>query len=91
MSDRYNSKIADWIGRLNKCDRYAVTISSTCTLFSVPEDQVGIQWRKHEDKHKAQIAHLGWWGFMATYFWHTALYGYNQNDMEVDARAAALQ
>lgn len=89
MSDIYSSKIAAFVGWLNKAPYgYAVTISSTCTLYSTPEVAVGSEWRKHEDCHKGQIAKLGWFNFMLQYFKYNLTVGYVNNPFEVDARAA---
>lgn len=92
MSDIYSSKIAAFVGWLNKAPfGYAVTISKTCTLYSTPEATVGTAWRAHEDCHKAQIAKLGWLKFMCLYFKYSLAVGYTNNPFEVEARAAAAK
>ena len=88
MGDRYNSKIAYFIGKLNDNPRYAVTISSTCTLYSVPESEVHERWRRHEDCHKKQIADEGWLKFMAKYLFFNITRGYKNNPYEIQARLA---
>jgi len=89
VSDKYNSKIAAFVGWLNKSPfGYAVTISSTCTLYSTPGAAVGSEWRKHEDCHKGQIKQLGWFTFMFRYFKYNLTVGYAENPFEVEARAA---
>jgi hypothetical protein len=89
MSDKYNSKIAAFVGWLNKSPYgYAVTISSTCTLYSTPAAAVGDAWRKHEDCHKGQIAKLGWFTFMYRYFKYNLSVGYVANPFETEAREA---
>ena len=92
MSDRYNNKIAKFVGWLNNSNRgYAVTITKNCTLYSSPLEQVGTIWRKHEDYHKLQIATLGWFKFMTTYFYYNLTKGYTNNPFEVAAREASLK
>lgn len=90
MGDIYNSKIASFVGWLNKAPfGYAVTISKSFTLYSTPEAAVGTAWRKHEDCHKAQIAKIGWFKFMYQYFKFSLTVGYTNNPFEVEAREAA--
>lgn len=92
MSDKYNSKIAAFVGWLNKSPYgWAVTISSTCTLYSLPKGMVGNNWRVHEDCHKLQIAKLGWFRFMYRYFKYNLTVGYSANPFEVEARAAVAR
>ena len=87
--DRYNSKIARVIGWLNKAPYgYAVTISGTCTLYSVPKEQIGSRWRKHEDCHQDQIKKLGWFTFMGMYLVESIGNGYKNNCFEIEARQA---
>ena len=91
MSDKYNSKIASWIGRLNKKPEWAVTISSTCTLYSVPESQVTDRWHKHENCHKSQFVAAGSTAkFLFDYAVESAKNGYDGNKYEIAARLAAL-
>lgn len=89
MSDRYNSKIAGLIGKLNGCSsNYAVTISKSCTLYSVPKSMVCDEWRRHEDKHKEQFAIRGWWHMITAYFIRIKNEGYYNNQFKIDAREA---
>lgn len=91
MSDTYNSKIADLVGKLNKTQfkGFAITISSTSTWYSVSKEIVDQypKWRKEEDCHKAQIAKEGWFKFFTTYFWQNWTVGYEKNKYEVEAKA----
>jgi hypothetical protein len=90
VADKYNSKIASLVGWMNKAKGgYAVTISSACTLYSVPQERVNPQWRLHEDCHKAQITCMGWFAFMYDYLRQSLAFGYMDNKYEVEARRAA--
>lgn len=86
--DKYNSKIAKLIGKINGCDHYAVTISSTCTLYSEPKDYVmdNLTWVRHEGIHKAQYIRYGWFGFIIRYLWYSLRFGYTRNPLEREAR-----
>jgi len=42
---------------------------------------------RHERCHVAQWERLGW-RFLPLYLWYTLRYGYRQNPLEVEARAA---
>jgi hypothetical protein len=90
--DKYNSKFARWVGELNDSgDRFAVTVSSTCTLYSCDSQRVTETWRKHENIHKEQIKRLGWIRFMVTYFYYNMRIGYQYNPFEVEARNGSLE
>lgn len=82
MSDKYNSKIAWLFGFFNGNTSYAVTISSTCTLYSVDKEKVGAEWRRHEDRHKKRIRRMGWCNHMTTYIWQMMTKGYNKSELE---------
>jgi hypothetical protein len=87
MPDRYNSRIAKIIGKLNGATQaFAVTVSSTCTLYNCAEYQVSPAHRRHEACHKRQYAALGW-RFLPIYIWELRR-GYRMNKFEVEARAA---
>lgn len=90
MSDKYNSIIASVIGNMNGSTDYAVTISSTCTLYSVPREYVDAKWRKHEDIHKEQIKKTGWLKFMYRYLKYSIKYGYTNNPYEQEARGEVV-
>ena len=94
--DRYNSKIAEIVGRLNGTkppDGFAVTISATCTLYSLSKEYVdnALPWRKHEDCHKKQIKDEGWFTFMAKYLFFCITRGYLNCPYEIEARLAAIK
>jgi hypothetical protein len=86
--DHYNSKTACLLGKLNRSQHYAVTISSTCTLFAESEEFVLAvpECRRHETVHKDQYERYGWFGFMARYLWWSLRYSYQDNPLEKEAR-----
>jgi hypothetical protein len=85
MSDKYNSKIAAFLGHLNKAPYgYAITVSKDTTWYSVPEGMVGQVWRTHEDCHKRQYQTVRW--FRIKYIWELITKGYWNNKYEVEAR-----
>lgn len=84
MQDIYNSKIAKMLAWLNKADTYAITISSTCTLYSVAEDKVSDNWRWHEGVHKDQIKRRGWWRFFPRYIYYLWKYSYKTSPFEIE-------
>ena len=43
---------------------------------------------RHEQAHWEQYKRMGFLGFYVTYLWYTIRYGYWNNPMEVEARAA---
>jgi hypothetical protein len=87
MSDSYNSRIARFVGWLNRAKfGYAVTISSTCTLYSCAPEQVTADWRRHELVHQRQYRELGWYTFMRRYLWYNLTKGYQSNPFEIEAR-----
>jgi hypothetical protein len=88
MADRYNSKIAKALSVLYGYPVYAITVSSTTTWYSCTSDEVSRRMRKHEDQHKVQYAQLGRINFWIEYMWESALFGYNNNRFEIEARAA---
>jgi hypothetical protein len=88
MSDKYNSYIAKILGKINGYERFAITISSTCTLYSVSENEITERWRKHEDRHKLQYKQNGWFKFVFLYLYYLIRDGYTNNPFEIDARAA---
>ena len=80
--DRYNSKIAGLVGKLNGHDKWAVTISATCTLYSCEYLDITPRWYAHEEMHKQQIIKEGWFKFMVKYFWYNITVGYKSNPYE---------
>ena len=86
MSDKYSSRLAGLLGKINKKQTFAVTISKTTTLYSVPVGMVGNIWRKHEECHKEQIRDEGWLLFMVKYLFFNITRGYQNNPYEIDAR-----
>jgi hypothetical protein len=87
MADKYNSKIAGFVGWLNAYKGgYAITVSKDTTWYSVPESLVDDDWRRHENIHKRQIKEIGWFSFMFQYFRQNLTVGYGKNKFEVEAR-----
>ncbi|MFZ4858880.1 MAG: hypothetical protein ACOYL3_21060 [Desulfuromonadaceae bacterium] len=89
MADKYNSKFARFVGWLNNYEAhegFAVTIGKSCTLYSVSEDKVHADWRRHELVHQRQLKELGWWRFMYRYFFYNITRGYRMNPFEQMAR-----
>lgn len=90
MADRYNSRIARLVGKLNGNTRWAVTISKNTTLYSVPLEEVTLEWRRHENAHKRQIIEEGSrLKFMVKYFFFNLTRSYANNPYEIEARLAA--
>lgn len=96
--DKYNSKIAWFIGRCKGAgptDGSAITISSKTTWYSLSQDEVNARprWRKHENCHKSQYArYSNRVAFWCAYVWESVKkLSYTNNRFEVEARAAAAQ
>jgi len=87
VSDRYNSKIAKWIGKINHTasGHWAITITANTTLYSCAEALVNPNWRRHEECHKAQIRKEGFI-FYVKYIYFNILFGYWDNPYEIEAR-----
>jgi hypothetical protein len=94
--DVYNSKIAAFVGWINKVDGgYAVTIGARTTLYSLSKEEVLADpiWMNHELRHRWQIADYqhkygkvrGWLTFMYLYLLQNFTVGYYKNRYEVDA------
>ena len=90
MINKFNHWIPRLIAKIKRTKTMAVTISSTCTLYSESEEYVmqAVNWRKHEDCHKQQIKSEGWFVFMVKYAWYQIRYGYTNNPYEILARGA---
>lgn len=84
--DRYNCKWPLWFAPKD-ITVWAVTIGQT-TYYSVPKNQVGAAWQRHEDKHKEQWRRDGVLKFAIKYLWYQLRYGYQDNPYEVEAKAA---
>jgi hypothetical protein len=83
--DRYNNPIAKILGMCNNHELFAVTISSTCTLYSCFPRYINKSWFEHEEMHKRQIRRDGWFKFMTKYLWYNMTVGYDKNPYEVEA------
>lgn len=58
--------------------------------YVLPERLADERLIRHESKHWEQYQSLGAIKFYAKYLWLSARYGYRNNPMEVEARAAEL-
>lgn len=65
--------------------KWAITIGQR-TWYSVAEDGVSEQWRRHEDWHKHQWKRDGYINFAIKYLWYQVRYGYENNPYEIEAR-----
>lgn len=87
--DKYNHWIAKIIRFFNPSwTECAITIGQT-TYFTCNADEVDAAWHAHEDEHKKQWARDGWVVFIFNYLRWSAMYGYENNPYETDARKAA--
>ncbi|BCS53298.1 hypothetical protein [Geobacter sp. SVR] len=82
--DIYNSKFA-LLFKPKGTERWAITLGPT-TLYSVPQEQVSVSWRKHEECHKRQWKRLWYIGFLVLYLWYHFTKGYQKNPFEIEAR-----
>ena len=82
--NRYNQK---WVSFIFRNPRWAITLGQTA-YFSVAEEEVGVSWHRHEDKHKEQWKREGLVRFAVKYLWYQITKGYNKNPYEIEARAA---
>lgn len=82
--DRYECKWVAWVyGR-----PWAITLGQT-TYYTEKEQDVGVRWRRHEDKHKEQWRREGRLFYCIKYLYYTIRHGYWDNPYEVEARHAA--
>lgn len=93
MSDKYNQKWIKIMGGLPLPITWAMTISSTTTIYSESKEYVDTRpmWKLHENTHKEQFKKEGWFKFVIKYFWYQITKGYTNNPYEVEARKAAGQ
>lgn len=85
--DVYNSKTAKLLGKLNKSETWAITISKDCTLYSESEEFVkaDTEWMRHEAVHKEQWKRYGK-KFALLYLLENMSVGYENNKYEIEAR-----
>jgi hypothetical protein len=63
--DYFNSKFALWFAPKG-LKNWAVTFGQR-TWYSVPESEVSVGWKAHEDEHKKQFAKDGFLWFLIRY------------------------
>jgi len=87
MKDKYSQTWVLWFCSDRRFTTWAITLGQS-TYYSVLEKEVGARWRRHEEKHKEQWRTEGRIRFAAKYLWFSIRYGYENNPLEVEARAA---
>lgn len=55
-------------------------------IYLLPESMQDAALIRHERVHERQYAYYGTTGFLLRYFWYQALYGYENNPLEIEAR-----
>ena len=94
--NKYKSKLAKTIGKLNGYKQFAITINQT-TYYSVTKEKVNDRWKRHEDKHKEQYKEDGIVKFLCKYLYEylkCRIKGLNHNQAylnisyEIEAREA---
>lgn len=85
-----NSWLAGIAARKLGVTQVAMVLRQTIHLYGVSaqdflEDE---RWVKHELCHVAQYRRMGTLPFLAKYLWLSIRYGYYNNPLEVEARAA---
>lgn len=93
MSDKYDQKWIKIMGGLPLPTTWAMTISSTTTIYSESKEYVDASpmWKLHENTHKEQFKKEGWFKFVIKYLWYQITKGYTNNPYEVEARKATGQ
>lgn len=72
------------------CSNAAIVVSNTIYIYGVTK-QAFLQnerWLRHELQHVLQYYRLGFVGFLFLYLLNHIKYGYRNNPLEVEARAA---
>ena len=57
-------------------------------IYALPEYVNNIRIERHEQAHWRQYERMGVLKFYAVYLWYSLKYGYRNNPMEIEARAA---
>jgi hypothetical protein len=85
-----NSWIAGLAARKMKTDCVALVLGRTIHLHNISKEsfKASPRWVKHELKHVEQFKRLGFTRFLLLYAWYSLKYGYFNNPLEVEARAA---
>ena len=79
----YNSKIALLFAPRGE-KKWAVVLGQIA-FYSIPENEVTITWRRHEECHKMQWKREGYIKFLITYIYFHFKFGYENNPYELEA------
>jgi Domain of unknown function (DUF4157) len=87
---KVNSWIAGIAARKMKVGSVALVLGKTIHLYNITPHQFHSSPRllRHELKHVEQYRRLGFFRFLVLYAWYSLKYGYHNNPLEVEARAA---
>ncbi len=71
----------------------ALVIGRTIHLHGISKEGfiTNTAWVKHELKHVAQYERMGTWRFLWVYLFYSIKFGYRNNPLEIEARAAEDQ
>lgn len=85
-----NSWLARLAARKMKAGSAALVLGKTIHLHNISGEAFRSSSRlvRHELKHVEQYKRLGMFRFIALYAWYSMKYGYQNNPLEVEARAA---
>jgi len=87
-----NSKIAKLAARINKSEKYAITIGRTIFINCKEEEFLSqTWWVRHELTHVEQYNKLGIGRFLATYLFYSVFHNYSDIPFEKEAIAAEFQ
>lgn len=77
---------------LRRTGFWAITLPLwTPTIYVLAEHQADSALLAHELVHVEQIRRMGRVKFLVTYLWYQLVYGYQENPLEIEARAAERQ
>jgi hypothetical protein len=87
-----NSWQAKWAAKKMGASGVAMVLGGTIHLWGVSKEAflTNKNWIKHELKHVEQYRRYGYLGFLARYLWFSYKYGYYNNPLEIEARAAEI-
>jgi Domain of unknown function (DUF4157) len=85
-----NSRLAQLAAWKLHADAVALVLGKTIHLHNISHQQflANHRWVKHELKHVEQYQRMGFLPFLWKYLWFTFKYGYRNNPLEREARAA---
>jgi hypothetical protein len=83
----YIARLAAWVMRAPSC---ALVLGRTIHLYGadISELTTNRAWMNHELAHVAQYRRYGFLPFIFRYIWYSIRFGYYQNPLEIEARAA---